>query len=124
MSMGKRLFFTAITLLSFVVFQSNLSASENDVDTLTDPLVDFKVNKTEIMSSLDQLKKEGKISDKDYQAAKKQLMGMSDSQMNGLKDQAINMVRKDPDKTVDLYKGKTIDLKKVEQQAKEANSAE
>lgn len=120
MSNGKRLFFTAMTLLSFLMFQSNLSASEN-VDTLKDPLVDFKVNKNEIMQSLNQLKKDGKISEKDYQDAKKQLMGMNDSQISGLKDQAINMVRKDPDKTVDLYKDKKIDLKKVEQQAHEAN---
>lgn len=121
MSNGKRLFLTAITVLSFIIFQSSLSASEDNVDTLKDPLTDFKVDKGEILKSLDQLKKDGKINDKDYNDAKKQLMGMNDSQVNGLKDQAINMVRKNPDKAVELYTTKKIDPKKVEQQAKEAN---
>lgn len=120
MSKGKRLFFTVLILISFFVFQSNLSAADNEVDTLTDPLVDFKVNKDEILKSLDVLKKDGKISDKDYEEAKKQLLNMNDGQINGLKDKAINMVRKDPDKTVDLYKDKKIDLKKVEQHMKES----
>lgn len=117
MSKSKSLFFTAVTLFSFITFQSNLSASEDDVDTLTQDTM--KIPKDEIVKSLDNLKKEGKISDADYQKAKTELLAMSDEQLNGIKKKAEGMIRNDPDKAVDLVKQKKIDLKEVEKQAVE-----
>ncbi len=117
MSTGKRLFFTAMTLLSFVMFQSNLSASEEDVDTLTQDTM--SISKDDIIKSLDSLKKEGKITEDDYQRAKKELLGMSDAQVNGIKKTAEGMVRNNPDKAVDLVKGPKVDVKEVKKQAVE-----
>ncbi len=111
----KRLIFTTLTLLSFFLFQSQLSASE-DVDTLTSDTM--AVSKNEIVKSLENLKKNGQISEEDYQKTKKELLGMSDSQLNGIKKTAEGMIRNDPDKAVELSKGK-IDLKAVEKQATE-----
>ena len=89
-------------------------------DLNVDPLSNLSISKDDIFKSLDNLKKEGKISDADYEKAKLELKAMSDTQVNGMKDTAVNMIRKDPDKAVDLIKGSAIDMKEVEKQAGEA----
>ncbi len=86
-------------LLTFFIFNSQLSAAEDlDVDTLSN----FSVSKDEILKSLDTLKSQGKISDSDYQKAKKELMGMNDNQVNGIRDKAVELVKKDPKKAADI----------------------
>jgi len=109
---GKMLLFT---LLSFFMFQSPLSASELESENV-DPLANFTVSKDEISKSLDSLKSSGKISDADYQKAKKELGGMSDSQISAIKETAIGMVRNDPDKAVELVNAKKIDTSAVQKQ--------
>lgn len=101
MSTGKRFFFTAMTLLSFFMFQSNLSAQED-----ADPLSNITVSKEDIVKSLDMLKKQGKISEADYQKAKAELMSMSDSQVNGIKESAVDIVKKDPKKAMEMVNPK------------------
>lgn len=106
--------FLAFTLLSFCLFQSTVSAND-DLDK--DPLEGFTVSKSDIISSLDSLKKMGKISEADYQKAKKELEAMSDSQVSALKETAVGMVRNDPDKAVDLVnKGAKIDTEAAKKQ--------
>lgn len=98
--------FLVFTLLSFFLYQSTVSAN----DEMKDPLEGFSVSKEDIIKSLDSLKKMGKISEEDYQKAKKELGGMSDAQIGALKETAVGMVRNDPDKAVDLVnKGGKID---------------
>lgn len=111
---GKMLLFT---LLSFFLFQSPLSASESE--EMADPLANFTVSKDEIAKSLDNLKASGKISDADYQKAKKELGGMSDTQISAIKETAIGMVRNDPDKAVELVNANKIDTAAVEKQIKD-----
>ncbi|MBC7713701.1 MAG: hypothetical protein H7177_10195 [Rhizobacter sp.] len=105
-----------VSLFTFFSFHSPLSAAE---DLNVDPLSNISVSKDEIIKSLEMLKKQGKITDADYQKAKKEIAVMTDAQVNGIKDIAVNMVRKDPDKAVELLNAKKIDLKQVEKQAVE-----
>lgn len=106
---GKMLFFA---LLSFFIFQSPLSASEE----MADPLANFSVSKDEISKSLDGLKASGKISDADYQKAKVELLGMSDAKVNAIKETAIGMVRNNPDKAVELVNANKIDTAAIQKQ--------
>ena len=117
MSMGKRLFLAVLTLFSFVFFQANLSASDSDsdVDTLTHDTM--SISKEEIIKSLDNLKKQGQITEADYEKTKKELLGMSDSQVNNIKKNAEGIIRNNPDKALELVNQKKIDVKAVEQQA-------
>lgn len=106
--------FLAFTLLSFFLYQSTVSA-EDLFDK--DPLEGFSVSKGDIEKSLDGLRKSGRISEEDYQKAKKELGAMSDSQVSALKETAVGMVRNDPDKAVDLVnKGEKIDPEAVRKQ--------
>lgn len=101
-----------ITLLSFFLFQGNLSASDD-----LDPLANFQVSKDDIIKSLDNLKQMGKISEEDYQKAKKELGGMSNNQVSALKETAVGLVRNDPDKAVSLVnKGGQINAEEVKKQ--------
>ena len=101
----------ALTLISFLLFQSPLSASE-DVDTLST----IKVSKEDILKSLDGLKKAGKISAADYEAAKKELIGMNDTQIDAIKETAVGVVKNNPEKADELLKAKKIDTKEVKKQ--------
>lgn len=116
---GKILFFT---LLSFFMFQSPLSASELESED-KDPLAGFTVSKDEIAKSLDNLKAGGKISDADYQNAKKDLGGMSDTQISAIKETAIGMVRNNPDKAVELVNANKIDASAVQKQINDLSKA-
>lgn len=113
MIMGKLL----ITLSAFLMFQTPLSAND-DLDT--DPLVGLSVSKDDIIKSMEALKKQGKISDADFQKAKKELAGMSDSQVNAMTDSAVDIIRKDPDKALGLVNGAKIDVNEVKKQAESA----
>lgn len=109
MIMGKLL----VILFTFFLFQSPLSANDN-LDS--DPLANIKVSKQDILLSMEALKKQGKISEADYQKAKKELEAMSDSQVNSITDTAVDVVRKDPDAAVGLLKGAKIDTNEVKKQ--------
>ncbi len=101
-----------ITLLSFFLFQGNLSAND-DFDLLSN----FQVSKDDISKSLDNLRQMGKISEEDYQKAKKELSGMSNNQVSALKETAVGLVRNDPDKAVGLVKkGSAINPEEVRKQ--------
>lgn len=108
MLLGKAL---VITLLSFFFFNGNISANDD-----LDPLAGFTVSKDDINKSLDNLKQMGKISEEDYQKAKKELGGMSDHQVSALKETAVGLVRNDPDKAVGLVQGAKIDANEVKKQ--------
>ncbi|MBC7428350.1 MAG: hypothetical protein H7336_07045 [Bacteriovorax sp.] len=111
---GLRVFFL---MFSLFLFQSPLSAAEeSNVDTLSS----LTINKDEIFTSLDNLRKEGKISDTEYQKAKKELAGMNDDQIKGIKDKAVTVIKKDPSKAEDIVNGKKIDMKEFEKQMEEA----
>lgn len=109
MIMGKLL----VILFTFFLFQSPLSANDN-LDT--DPLANIKVSKEDILKSMEALKKQGKISEADYQNAKKELEAMSDSQVNSITDTAVDVIKKDPDKAVGLLQGAKIDTNEVKKQ--------
>lgn len=105
----------ALTLLCFILFQGELSANDN-----VDPLANFQISKSNIFEGLEQLKKMGKISEADYEKAKKELAGMSDAQVGALTDTAIGMVKKNPDKATELLKkGDKLDAKAVQKQIDE-----
>jgi hypothetical protein len=92
-----------IVPLAFFLFHTSLSAAE---DSGSDKLSNMIVSKDEIVQSLDMLKKSGRISQADYDRAKKELTGMSDTQVSGLTDKALDMVKKDPAKADALVNGK------------------
>lgn len=102
-----------ITLLTFFLFQSPISAND---DLEGDPLANIKVSKEDILKSMEALKKQGKISDADYQKAIKELEGMNQSQINNITDTAVDVIRKDPDKAMGLLKGEKIDTKALKEQ--------
>lgn len=109
MIMGKLL----VILLTFFLFQSPLSANDNlDVD----PLANIKVSKQDIIKSMEALRKQGKISEADFQNAKKELEAMSDTQVNSITDTAVDVIKKDPDKAVGLLQGAKIDSNEVKKQ--------
>ena len=110
---GKFLLFTA---LSFFTFQPQVSAS----DDVNDPLTGFTVSKDDIVKGLDHLKSEGKISQADYDKAKSELSGMSDSSVDELKDKAVGIVRNNPDKALELVKAPKVNPEEVQKQLKEA----
>ena len=102
-----------ITLLAFFLFQSPISAND-ELDG--DPLVGIKISKEDILKSMEALKKQGKISEADYQKAIKELEGMNQSQINNITDTAVDVIKKDPDKAMNLLKGEKIDTKALKDQ--------
>lgn len=62
------------------------------------------------------MKANGQISAEDFEKAKKQLAGMSPTQIKALEETAKGMIRNDPDKAVDLAKGKKLDSDAVQKQ--------
>lgn len=107
--------YTLLIILSLTVFESSLSASEEGLDLLSD----FKISKVEIVKSLDNLRKNGQISDAEYEKAKKELGGMSDSQVNAIKETAVGLVKNNPDKALELANAKKIDTDAVDKEIKE-----
>jgi PAB1-binding protein PBP1 len=102
-----------ITLMAFFLFQSPLSANDElDVD----PLSNINISKEDIIKSLETLKKQGKISDADYEKAKKELSGISDSQIKSITNTAVDVIRKDPDKAVGLVNALKVDTNEVKKQ--------
>lgn len=95
-------FLSAVSLFTLLSYPAHSQAEELEQD----PLTNFSVSKEEVLKSLDMLKSNGQISEKDYLAAKQQLSGMNASQISALKETAVGMVRNDPDKAVELSKGK------------------
>ena len=100
--------------LSFIIV-SLLSINTVNANDEVDPLANFSITPGEIQKSLENLKKNGQISQEDYDKATKQLAGMSANEITALKETAIGMVRNDPDKAVELTKGK-INTAEIEKQ--------
>lgn len=114
MTLGKSLL---LTLCAFIIFQGPLRA-----ETDADPLANISISKSEVAGSLDKLKKEGKISQKEYDEAKAALLGMSDDHLKAIKEVALGMARNDPDKALQLVKAPTIDLAEAEKQMQAINN--
>jgi ribosome recycling factor len=57
---------------------------------------DIKISKDEIVQSLEMLKKNGSISEEDYQKAKKELGTMNDKQVDSLTMKAKETIKKNP----------------------------
>lgn len=93
-----------VTLATYLLFQSPIKAADDDLNI--DPLAGISVSKEDILKSMEALKKQGKISDADFETAKKELMGMSDAQIGNITETAVQVIRKDPDKAVGLVSGK------------------
>jgi hypothetical protein len=106
MTFGKILL---LSMCSFAILQTPAKAE-------TDPLANITVTKNEVAKSLDNLKKEGKISQKDYDDAQKALVGMSDAHLTAIKEMAVGMARNNPDKAMELVKAPSIDLAEAEKQ--------
>ncbi|MBY0413280.1 MAG: hypothetical protein K2Q18_03910, partial [Bdellovibrionales bacterium] len=108
MTFGKficSLFFTAL------LFQNVSSASDNE-----DPLQNITVSKAEIDKSLDKMRSDGKISVQDYNSAKKELAGMSDTHVTAIKELAVGMIRNNPDKALELVQAPKVDLEEAQRQ--------
>jgi hypothetical protein len=103
---------TLLTFTLFLVLTIPFVVQAEDVD----PLANFTVSKSEIADSLAKLKASGKISEADYNAAKKELDGMSDSQVGAIKDKAVGLARKNPDKALELINKPKLDAKELEKQ--------
>lgn len=112
MTFGKMIFTCAVS--SLLVF--NVAFAENTSEV--DPLANISVSKHEISGSLDRLKNEGKISEKDYHAAKAELANMSDAHVTAIKEMAVGMIRNDPDKALSLVQAPQVDLAEAERQIK------
>jgi hypothetical protein len=96
---GLRLF---LTLLSFVLFQSQIKATDDELNV--DTLSEISISREDIYASLNELRKSGKISEIDYQKAKLELGNQSDTELSKLKDKAANLVKEDPKKAAEMLK--------------------
>lgn len=109
MKMGKLL---CLGLLTLSLVQSPLMA--NDVD----PLANITISKSEVLKSLENMKKAGQITQKDFDETVKAVNGMSDQNLAAIKEMAVGMARNDPDKAMALAKAPKIDLVEAESQLK------
>jgi phage-related minor tail protein len=75
------------------VIPMSVSAATEDVDTIKQ----MKISKSDILASMEQLRKGGQISEADYQKAKKELEAMNDSQIDGIKNKAVGIIEKNPE---------------------------
>jgi predicted neuraminidase len=101
------LFLKTISLSCILLISSSTILNAEELDK--DPLIGLSVSKDEIAKTLEDFKKQGKISETEYLNTKKELNGMNESQLSHLNDSAIGMVRNDPDKAVALANMKKID---------------
>ncbi len=99
-----------ITIMAFFWLQSPLSA--NDELELS-PMSGINISKENILKSLEELKKQGKISDSDLEKAKKELSDLSDSQIKSMTKTAVDIIEKDPNKAMELMNLKKIDNDEV-----------
>ena len=109
MTMGKLLVFG---LLTFTLIQTPLKASD------IDPLANISISKGEVLKSLENMKKAGQISEKDFNETVKAVNAMSDQNLAAIKEMAVGMARNDPDKAMALAKAPVIDLAEAERQLK------
>lgn len=101
------------------IFTAALSQGQviaSDTAPEVDPLTNITVSKDEISQSLDKLKKEGKISATDYEAAKKELDGMSPGHVTAIKELAVGMIRNNPDKALELVQSPKVDFEEAKRQ--------
>ena len=108
-----------ITLMAFFLFQSPLSAND---ELNIDPLSNISISKEDIIKGLETLRKQGKISDADYEKAKKELLSISDSQIKSITEKAVDVIRKDPDKAVELVNAVKVDPNEVKKQIESTKS--
>ena len=86
-----------ILIILLVVF-ANFSNAQTD-NSLANELSNFKLNKDDIKTSLEKLKKEGKISNQDYLKALKELSTLDDSKIKDMQKKATDMVINHPEET-------------------------
>ena len=101
-----------LVMLALFSFTNTIFAEENKVVALDQ----MKISKQDILGSLDQLRKAGQISEEDYQKAKKQLEGMSDSQVKGIQDKAVGIIKENPGVVNEVMESKKVspeDIKKT-----------
>lgn len=109
-----------VSLTALLLLQSPLSANDElDID----PLANINVSKEEILKSMEVLRKQGKISNADYDRAKKELSGLSHSQVKSITETAVDVIRKDPDKALSLVNAAKLDPNEVKKQIESAPPA-
>ena len=84
--------FMLTLLLGYSTHISLAYSAEKDQEDL-DLLSNIQVSKEDILSSMEMLKKQNKISEADFQKAKKELMDMDTSQLNDLNQKAIGIIK-------------------------------
>ena len=73
------------------------------------PMPSLNLNKEGMLKTIESLRAQGKISQIDFEKAKKELLGLSDHQIKTMTETAIEIIKKDPEKALGL-----IDNMKVE----------
>lgn len=86
--------FLILLFLSFTVKAEDLGQASLD---------SFKVSRVEILQSLEQMKKDGKISDADYIKAKKELGEMDQNKIDGMNKKAKDMIKASPTDAEKMY---------------------
>lgn len=107
------------TFMAFFIFQSPLSAND---EQLVNPLSSINISKDDIIKSMEALQKQGKISPADLEKAKRELSGLSDSQIKSITETAMDVIRKDPDKALGLVNAVKLDPDEVKKQIENAPS--
>ncbi len=95
-------------LALFCLFSFNCALADED------PLIKVTVSKSEIAQSLEQMKKDGKITEAQYKEASADLNKMNDAHMQALLETAKQMVRHDPNRADNLWKANKLDLEKTQ----------
>lgn len=111
---------TLITLMAFFIFHSPLSANDK-MDAAPLPLIN--ISKEDILKSIEALRKQGKITEAELEVAKKELSGLSDSQIKSITDIAIDIIKKDPDKALELMNSKKVDVNELNKLKKQIESS-
>ena len=78
----------------------------------------FNISKEEMLKSLVLLKEQGKISEADLEKAKKELSGISNSQIESMTKTAIAIIKQDPEKIHELMTRSKLDTEEINKQIK------
>ena len=112
--------FLKLPLLSILLLSCGLSfASATEVEK--DPLSEFSISKDEIAKTLENFRKEGKITEAEYLKTKKDLAGMDDKQVSDLNQKAMGVVKKDPEKANTLIKKNKIESETTKEAEKKSH---
>lgn len=85
-----------LLMMSLLMTFTPMKASADNGDNV-DTIKQMKISKADILGSMEQLRKNGQISEADYLKAKKELEAMNDAQIDGIRNKAVGIIEKNPE---------------------------